>query len=202
MVIIEGAPGVGKTTLQRKLCDNLYKAHSVIQDYEHNVCLADYYNGMDTIFQKQMIFLFSDYHILKKNLSKHHDKILISDFSMERSEIMAKHCLSEYEYLFLFLPCYNYLLNKLQLRHKLLILLYADPKYIMNNIKKRNREIEQDIQIEYISDKQKIIIEELPEKEFEKIIKIDCTRYSILDEKIVDTLSQEILHFENTYGET
>ena len=42
MIIIEGAVGVGKTTLQKRICEKLNNSYMLVQDFEHNICLLLY----------------------------------------------------------------------------------------------------------------------------------------------------------------
>lgn len=198
MIIIEGVMGVGKSTLQREICQRVKMSYGVVQDFEHNVCLKDFYEGDFCIFQKQMIFLFSDYHVLMSSMKKHPGKIMISDYSLERSVIMANSYLSKYEFESLFLPCYNYLVGQLHAQPKMLILLYASPEHIRENIIKRNRAMEQEIQLQYIQDKQDLLMNELPELGFDKVIRINCDCENILDNAFVDHLAGEIQCFENS----
>lgn len=196
MIIIEGVMGVGKSTLQKKICEKVNKSYMLIQDFEHNISLKDFYEGDSCLLQKQMIFLFSDYHVLLSSMKKHPGKIIVSDFSLERSAIMAKNDLSKYEYENLFLPCYNYLMGQFHMQRKMLILLYASPQRIKENIKRRNRSMEQPIQLKYIQDKQELLLEKLPKFAFDKIIKINCDYENIFDESLVEQLTKEILCFE------
>lgn len=197
MIIIEGVVGVGKSTLQKSICQRINKSYMLIQDFEHNICLKDFYEGDSCLLQKQMIFLFSDYHVLISSMKKHPGKIVISDYSLERSAIMAKRYLSKYEYENLFLPCYNYLIDQFHTQRKMLILLYASPKHIMENIIIRNRSMEQGIQLQYIQDKQELLMEELPKFGFNKVIRINCDRENILNDNLVEQLTEEIHCFEN-----
>ena len=64
-IAVEGVMGVGKTTLVNALRSN-FDIEAVEQDFEHNICLDDFYASMDCAFQKQMIFLYSNYHLLMK----------------------------------------------------------------------------------------------------------------------------------------
>ena len=198
MIIIEGVMGVGKTTLQREICQRVTTSYCMIQDFEHNVCLKDFYEGDSCLFQKQMIFLFSDYHVLASSMKKYPRKIIVSDYSLERSAVMAKCYLSKYEYESLFLPCYNYLMGQLPAQPKMLIFLHASPKYVKENITRRNRAMEQDIQLQYIQDKQELLMEELPKYGFDKVIRINCDYENILDKVFVDQLAEEIQRFENS----
>ena len=197
MIIIEGAVGVGKTTLQKRICKKLNNSYMLVQDFEHNICLEDFYDGDSCILQKQIIFLFSDYHVLAYALKRFPGKIIVSDYSLERSAIMAKTYLTKYEYESLFLPCYNYLMKKFHMQHKMLILLYASPEHIKDNIKKRNRPMEQAIQLQYIHEKQELLMAEMPKLSFDKVVRIDCDHDNILDESFVERLTKEIMYFEN-----
>lgn len=197
MIIIEGVAGVGKTTLQKRICQKVNKSYMLIQDFEHNICLKDFYEGDSCLLQKQMIFLFSDYHVLTSSIKKYPRRIMVSDFSLERSAVMAKNYLSEYEYESLFLPCYNYLMGQFQVQRKMLILLYASPDHIKENIIRRNRSMEQEIQLHYIQDKQELLMEELPRFAFNKVIRINCDCENILDESLVNQLTKTIQCFEN-----
>jgi len=197
MIIIEGVVGVGKSTLQKRICQKVNKSYMLIQDFEHNICLKDFYEGDSCLLQKQMIFLFSDYHVLISSMKKHPGKIMVSDFSLERSAVMAKNYLSEYEYGSLFLPCYNYLMGQFHVQRKMLILLYASPEHIKENIMRRNRSMEQGIQLRYIQDKQELLMEELPKFAFDKVIRINCDLENILEESLVEQLTREIQCFEN-----
>ena len=199
MIIIEGAMGVGKSTLQKKICENLDRSYMLVQDFEHNICLKDFYDGESCVLQKQMIFLFSDYHILASTLKKYPGKIIVSDYSLERSAIMAKSYLTEYEYESLFKPCYNYLMGKINAPHKMLLLLYASPEYIKENIKKRNRPMEQEIQLQFIHDKQKLLMDGMPQFSFDKVVRIDCDCENILDDAFIERLTEEIKCFENAF---
>lgn len=197
MIIIEGVAGVGKTTLQKRICQKVNKSYMLIQDFEHNICLKDFYEGDSCLLQKQMIFLFSDYHVLTSSIKKYPRRIMVSDFSLERSAVMAKNYLSEYEYESLFLPCYNYLMGQFHAQRKMLILLYASPDHIKENIMRRNRSMEQEIQLQYIQDKQELLMEELPKFAFNKVIRINCDCEDILDESLVNQLTKTIQCFEN-----
>lgn len=197
MIIIEGTVGVGKSTLQKKICEKIDKSYMLVQDFEHNICLKDFYDGYSCILQKQMIFLFSDYHILSTALKKYPEKIIVSDYSLERSAIMAKNYLTDYEYKNLFLPCYNYLIDQIHIPRKMLIMLYASPEYIKENIKKRNRTMEQEIQLQYIRDKQELLMKGMLRCSFEKVISINCEHEDILNKDIIERLLEEIKSFEN-----
>lgn len=188
--------GVGKSTLQKRICKKIDNSYMLIQDYEHNICLKDFYSGESCLFQKQMIFLFSDYHVWISSMKKNPEKIMISDYSLERSVVMAKNYLSTYEYESLFLPCYNYLTGRFQVQQKMLILLYASPEHIKDNIMRRNRPIEQGINLQYIKDKQDLLMKELPQFAFDKIIRINCDCENIFDESLVVQLTKEIQRFE------
>ena len=61
-IAIEGAIGVGKTTLSR-LLSSRFQAELILEVFEENPFLADFYADRDTFaFQTQIFFLLSRYH--------------------------------------------------------------------------------------------------------------------------------------------
>lgn len=136
-IAVEGVMGVGKTTLVNALRSK-FDIEAVEQDFEHNICLDDFYASMDCAFQKQMIFLYSNYHLLMKAQSAF--PAFFSDFCFERSLAISKSILRKKDFEF-FRMNYLYLNPKIHLK-KMVIFLHGSPKRIVQNIKKRERKNE------------------------------------------------------------
>lgn len=198
MVTIEGIVGIGKSTLikvlQKKLVLNI-----VEQDFLHNISLADSYSNQEYIFEKQMIFLFSDYHLLLKNSKLNSPNITITDFSLERSEIMARLLITDEEYQKVFLPTYKYLLSRLDMR-KMLIVMHGDIEKILFQIKKRNRLMEKNIDQEFLKIRQTQLLNNLKSFTYDKLIMLDIDAYDILNNDVIDWLVQEIIAYERERG--
>lgn len=190
MIAIEGVMGVGKTTLLEQLKKET-TIPSVTQDFEHNICLTDFYKGFECAFQKQMIFLFSNYHILSKAEKEYN--CFLSDFCFERSLAMSSNILKDKE-LVLYEKNYSYLKEKLNSK-KMIIFLYGDTEKIINNIKKRGRINERNISLEYIDICQKTLINNLNDFEAEQIIDINISNVNITSNECVNYLVPRIVDF-------
>ena len=81
MIIIEGVMGVGKSTLQREICQRVKMSYGVVQDFEHNVCLKDFYEGDFAYFKSNdfLIFRLSCFDVFyEKTPRENHDIRLLS----------------------------------------------------------------------------------------------------------------------------
>ena len=62
-IAIEGVIGVGKTTLTRRLQSRFNNAQILLEVFEENPFLAEFYEDRDQFaFQTQIFFLLSRYH--------------------------------------------------------------------------------------------------------------------------------------------
>ncbi len=190
MIAIEGVMGVGKSTLLERLKKEIVIS-SVEQDFEHNICLTDFYKGWDCAFQKQMIFLFSNYHILSKAEKDY--SCFLSDFCFERSIVMSRNILKDKE-LLLYEQNYSYLKEKLNSK-KMIIFLYGDTKKIINNINKRGRTNERNISREYIDICQNTLISNLNKFEAQQIVDININNVNITSDECINYLVSEIMQF-------
>ena len=189
-IIIEGVMGVGKTTL---LCEIRKKINiaCVIQDYKHNICLTDFYAGKDCAFQKQMIFLFSNYHLLVDAETRF--PAFISDFCLERSIIMSDAMLSGSD-LTLYKDNYRYLKQKLSYE-KMLILLHGEVNTIMNHIEWRGRTSERNISPDYITRCQNALIDNIGSIRAKEIVDINIDTIDTVPQECVDFLIAKISDF-------
>lgn len=190
MIAIEGVMGVGKTTLLNALKERV-DVECIMQDYKHNICLNDFYKGRDCVFQKQMIFLFSNFHLLSMAMQTYSN--FISDFCFERSLVMSRMALKGRE-LMLYEDNYFYLKEKLNLE-KMVIFLHGDKKRIFENIKKRGRPNEENVSIDYIDKCQQALFDDLENLGANKIIEINIEQMDILSERCMDVLLPQITQY-------
>lgn len=190
MLVIEGVMGVGKTTLLNRLKEEI-DMPCVEQDFEHNICLDDFYAGTDCAFQKQMIFLFSNYHILFTAEQKFPN--FASDFCFERSLVMSRAILTEQEKE-LYEENYSYLKQNLRYR-KLIIFLHGDKNKIINNIRKRGRPFESKVMPNYIETCQQALIDNLNHLGADQIIDINIDEIDILSNECINYLLPKIREF-------
>ena len=148
-ISIEGTIGVGKTSLAN-LISNKLKAKLILEKFEENPFLKDFYNNQDRYaFQTQLFFLLSRY-------SQHQDlkqvdifsKIIISDYMFIKDRLFA--CLNLNDKEMILYDSIAKILEKDIVYPDLAIFLQADTDRLMANIKKRGREYERTIDVDYI----------------------------------------------------
>ena len=152
-IAIEGAIGVGKTTLTQKLAEKLGTA-TFFEQVDDNPFIELFYQDPSRhALSVQLSFLFSR---LKQWQSLHQQDLftqgIVSDYLFAKDHIFATVTLSDEE-----LGLYEQVAKLVTIDlHKpdLVIYLQSDPRVIMDRIRGRNRPIERGIQSDYL---QKVI---------------------------------------------
>ncbi len=149
-VAIEGAIGVGKTSLAKLLSDRL-GAKLVLEKFEDNPFLSEFYNDPGRFaFQTQLFFLLQRYQQQQelRQVDMFHN-LLISDYMFIKDRLFASLNLDEKE-----MSLYDSIANMLErnvINPDLIIYLQADTSTLMKNIAKRGREFEANISYDYIN---------------------------------------------------
>ncbi len=152
-IAIEGAIGVGKTTLCQKLADHLGTA-TFLEQVDNNPFIELFYQDPTRhALSVQLSFLFSR---LKHWQGLHQQDLfsqgVISDYLFAKDRIFATVTLSDEE-----LVLYDQVANLVALdvpKPDLVIYLQSNPGVIMNRIRGRNRPMERGLKADYL---QKII---------------------------------------------
>jgi deoxyguanosine kinase len=148
-IAIEGAIGVGKTTLSR-LLSSRFQANLMLEVFEENPFLADFYADRDAFaFQTQIFFLLSRYHQqqdVPEELKS--GKKLIADYTFEKDALFAKLNLVGDE-LDTYFSVHNALAEKLPLPD-LIVYLQAETSVLMQRIAHRDRPYERNMDQNYI----------------------------------------------------
>ena len=90
-VAIEGVIGVGKTTLARLLQPELSNSQLVLEVFEENPFLSDFYSDRTRYaFQTQIFFLLSRYRQQSSTIPKaiHHGPV-VSDYTFAKDRLFA-----------------------------------------------------------------------------------------------------------------
>ena len=149
-IAIEGVIGVGKTTLARLLEPKFNDATVLLEVFEENPFLAEFYQDRDQYaFQTQIFFLLSRYH-------QQHEAVpaalqqgnLISDYTFAKDELFAWLNLKDDE-LAMYGRVHAALGEKIP-KPDLLVYLQADHDVIMRRIALRDRPYERDMDPDYI----------------------------------------------------
>ena len=146
---VEGPIGVGKTSLVKLLGKKL-GAKMVLEDYENNPFLEDFYNEPERFaFQTQLFFLMNRYRQQQdlRQVDIFHN-LLITDYMFVKDRLFASLNLDDKE-----LSLYDTVANLLEknvLKPDMVIYLQADTQTLMRNISQRGRDFETNMSFEYL----------------------------------------------------
>ncbi len=148
-IAIEGTIGVGKTSLAEILGDRL-DAKIVLEEFEENPFLVDFYNNSEGYaFQTQLFFLLSRYRQQQELYQTDlFTKTLITDYMFVKDRLFAALNLNDKE-----MSLYNSVARILEKNitiPDMVIFLQSDTDRLMQNIKYRGRQYEQNIDWKYI----------------------------------------------------
>ena len=149
-IAVEGTIGVGKTSLAKILSEEL-QGRLVLEEFEDNPFLRDFYNDRKRwAFQTQINFLISRYYqqLRLQQVDLFADKI-ISDYMFAKDKLFAQTSLDDNE--MLLYKKLATIFEKNITYPDLVIFLQSDVDRLMENIRKRARDYEKDIEWEYIS---------------------------------------------------
>ena len=187
-IAIEGAIGVGKTTLAKKISDTV-KCKTLFEDYVTNPFLKDFYdNNQLNSFSTQVHFLLR--RIEQSIEVKGTENLLISDFYFGKDEMFAKLNLTQVEY-----AMYQELRKKLDFNPPtpdLIIYLQASSEILLERIKKRGLDIERNIKKEYIDSVNEIYMKHFHEYSASPVLIINTSNVNINNETDYQILIEEI----------
>ena len=187
-IAIEGAIGVGKTTLAKKISDTV-KCKTLFEDYVANPFLKDFYdNNQLNSFSTQVHFLLR--RIEQSIEVKTTENLLISDFYFGKDELFAKLNLTQVEY-----AMYKELRKKLNFNPPipdLIIYLQASSEILLERIKKRGLDIERNIKKEYIDSVNEIYMKHFHEYSASPVLIINTSNVNINSETDYQILIEEI----------
>jgi deoxyadenosine/deoxycytidine kinase/NTP pyrophosphatase (non-canonical NTP hydrolase) len=147
-IVIEGAIGVGKTTLARMLGEQL-DTTLLLEVFEENPFLSRFYESRARYaFQTQMFFLLSRYRQQQQVGESLHRGSLIADYMFAKDKLFAQLNLAGDEW-----DVYQQLHSALSehiLSPDLVVYLQADTDVLMGRIAQRDRPYERDMERAYI----------------------------------------------------
>ncbi len=150
-IAIEGVIGVGKTTLAR-LLQPIFEAEMLLEVFEENPFLADFYSDRERYaFQTQIFFLLSRYH-QQRAVSKllKPGKNVIADYTFKKDALFAGINLENDE-LDTYHQVHDALAEKIHLPN-LIVYLRASTDVLMQRIAHRDRPYERDMDSGYIAE--------------------------------------------------
>ncbi len=151
-IAIEGAIGVGKTTLARLLQPS-FDAGLLLEVFEENPFLSNFYSDRERYaFQTQIFFLLSRYHQQRRTVTDilSLDERLISDYTFEKDALFAQINL-EGDELEMYNKVHEALAEKITIPD-LIVYLRADTDTLMGRIALRDRTYERSMERAYIEE--------------------------------------------------
>ena len=149
-IAIEGNIGAGKTSLAKMLSDE-FNAKTVLERFADNPFLPKFYEDKERYaFPLEMSFLADRYQQLTDDLAQFDlfKNFIVSDYYIFKSLIFAQVTLQKEEYL-LYRKMFDLMYKEIT-KPDLYIYLYQNTDRLLENIKKRGREYEQNIKPDYL----------------------------------------------------
>ncbi|QNM87106.1 2-amino-4-hydroxy-6-hydroxymethyldihydropteridine diphosphokinase [Polaribacter pectinis] len=149
-IAIEGNIGAGKTSLAKMMAED-FNAKLVLERFAENPFLPKFYEDKERYaFPLEMSFLADRYQQLSDDLAQFDlfKNFIISDYYIFKSLIFAQVTLQKEEYL-LYRKMFDLMYKEIT-KPDLYVYLYQNTERLLENIKKRGRKYEQNIQPEYL----------------------------------------------------
>jgi len=149
-IAFEGNIGAGKTTLVNKIADD-FNAKTVLERFADNPFLPKFYKDQNRYaFPLEMSFLADRYQQLSDDLAQFDlfKDFVVADYHIFKSLIFAKITLAEDEYR-LYRNLFDIIYKEMP-KPDLYIYLYQNTERLLQNIKKRGRNYEQNIEAAYL----------------------------------------------------
>ena len=174
-IAIEGAIGVGKTTLAKNI-SNTMKCQTLFEDFSDNPFLQNFYdNNQTNSFSTQLYFLLK--RIDQLALLNTSRDMLVSDFYFGKDELFAKLNLSDIEY-----EMYTKIKSKLEFSPPipdLIIYLQASTDILLDRIKNRGLIVEKNIKKKYIDSVNELYMKHFHEYKESPVLIINTTNVNI-----------------------
>ena len=187
-IAIEGAIGVGKTTLAKTISNSM-KCQTLFEDYTDNPFLKKFYDeNQINSFSTQLYFLLKRIDQSEK-INRTND-MLISDFYFGKDELFAKLNLSELEF-----QMYTSVRNKLNFIPPipdLIIYLQAPTDILIERIKKRGLDVEKNITKKYIESVNDLYTKHFHEYTSSPVLIINTSNVNINNKNDYQILIEEI----------
>ena len=173
-IVVEGPIGVGKTTVVTRLAEQ-YKARTVLEIFEENPFLANFYQDQERYaFQTEMFFLLSRYRQQEDFAQEDlFGRIAVSDYLFVKCRLFASLTLNDHE-LSLYDRMYNILTTQVP-KPDVVIHLTAPLDVLLGRIKQRGRSYEQNMDPAYLERLRSLYNQFFQHYEDTPLLEIDTT---------------------------
>ena len=182
-IAIEGNIGAGKTSLAKMMSDE-FNAKVVLERFADNPFLPKFYQDQQRYaFPLEMSFLADRYQQLSDDLAQFDlfKNFIVSDYYIFKSLIFAQVTLSKDEYL-LYRKMFDLMYKEIT-KPDLYVYLYQNTDRLLENIQKRGREYEQNIEKEYLKSIQDGYSNFIKTEQDLTILTIDVSELDFVDNK-------------------
>jgi 2-amino-4-hydroxy-6-hydroxymethyldihydropteridine diphosphokinase len=149
-VAIEGNIGAGKTSLANKMADD-FNAKLILERFAENPFLPSFYKDQARYaFPLEMSFLADRYQQFTEDTNQLDlfKSFMVSDYDIYKSLIFAKVTLQQNEFA-LYRKVFNFMYKEVK-KPKIYVYLYQTTERLLQQIKQRGRDYEQNIEISYL----------------------------------------------------
>lgn len=197
-LVIEGNIGAGKTSLATLLAEET-GSKLVLEQFSDNPFLARFYEDPQRYaFQLELSFLSERYQQIKNELGQPDlfQQSVVSDYFLAKSLIFSKYNLKNDE-LKLFEKLFS-IINLQIPRPDLYVYLHVPVETLLDNIRKRGRSYEQNIQAEYLKEVQDGYFGFFKSQSEMKIVVVDTSNVDFVN-NISDYIRIKKMIFEGVY---
>lgn len=192
LLTIEGPIGSGKTTVAKALTDR-WESKLILEQFADNPFLPKFYKNPDRYaFPLELYFMAERYQQLHKEVTGPNlfNQTTITDYLFTKSLIFAKVTLEQNEFR-LYKRLFD-IVNPNLPKPELVVYLYAPIDQLLDNIKKRGRDYEQDIQGDYLEKLQTTYMNYFRQSDL-RVILLDMENIDFLDDPSLVTELEKII---------
>jgi deoxyadenosine/deoxycytidine kinase len=199
-IAIEGNIGAGKTTLASQIAEDI-DARLILEQFEDNSFLPKFYTDPDRFaFPLELSFLADRFQQLKTHLGTPDlfQQLTISDYFIHKSLIFARKTLANDEF-----TLYSKLFSIIDAalpKPDLLVYLYLEIEKLTQNIRKRGRDYEQNIDKSYLERIQSGYLDYIKQQQDMRILIIDTNNMDFVGNNADYNLLLDIIGQAYTTG--
>jgi 2-amino-4-hydroxy-6-hydroxymethyldihydropteridine diphosphokinase len=196
-IAFEGNIGAGKTTLATKIAAD-FKANTLLERFSDNSFLAKFYKNQERYaFPLELSFLVDRYQQISEDLTSLdlQKDLLVADYHVFKSLIFANVTLEEVEYQ-LYKNLFDIVYKEMP-KPDLYVYLLQKPEQLLENIRKRGRDYEQEISVEYLEKINNAYLDYLNSQTELNVLIIDVTNRDFVNDQsdylfILDEIQRKI----------